>query len=194
MTLIVYSDYICPYCYLGKVSIDKVEKEGAKVEWRPYLLHPDNPPEGIDLDTLLGDYNKVLWPGIKKLAKKYNLPFKQPLISANTQKVHEIAEYAKEEGFFNQFHDKVFHAYYAESINIGLIEPLLKIAKASGLSEKKCQEALSSGRFKNRVKKFYKEALGLGINAIPSIVAGKKIVSGMQSVEVLRRLSSLKKK
>jgi predicted DsbA family dithiol-disulfide isomerase len=187
----VYSDYICPFCFIGKQRIDKLKQEfDVNVEWRGFELHPETPPEGQTLkDMGLNPYYIAnVRENVKRLGKDANLEMKSPAKISNSRAALEIAEYAKEKGKFDEYNDKVFRAYWLEERDIGNLEVLFEIAEKIGLDKNEIKEYLDSGVAAEKMAHYQEDARRFGINSVPTFLIGESKVVGAHPYEVLRKV------
>lgn len=188
--VIVYSDYICPFCFIGKERVDKLEEEfNADIEWRGFEIHPETPKEGSIIDDLNFDkrYIEMMKDNIMKLANEVRLNIKFPAKISNSRMALEIAEYAKEKGKFKEFHNAIFKAYCQEEKDIGNKEFLFNTAKEVGLNIEELKEYLENGQAKNKLNKYLDEVRKYKITGVPTFIIGDKIIVGAQPYEVLKK-------
>lgn len=110
----VFSDYICPFCFIGKQRVDRLSKEyDIEVDWKGIEIHPETPEGGATLQDLnfSESYIEMAMNSVKQLARDADLDIDVPSIIANSKAALEIAEYAKEKGKFDEYHDGIFKAY-----------------------------------------------------------------------------------
>ena len=101
--IVAYSDYICPWCYIGLRRIERLEREfPVDVEWRPFELHPETPRSGFDLSARLGGSPRAraYAENIVALAAESELTIRMPRAVANSHLALEAAEFAREHGGF----------------------------------------------------------------------------------------------
>ncbi|MGG4268064.1 DsbA family oxidoreductase [Peribacillus simplex] len=182
-----YSDFICPFCFLGKGPLDEIVKEkDVEVEWMPFELRP-SPYSKIDPwkePDKLSSWDSYILP----VAKKLGIDMRLPRISPHpyTHLAFEGCQFAKEYGKGNEFHDRVFTAFFQEEQNIEDIEVLTKLAGEVELSEDDFREALVSRRYREvhqeALKHAYEEA---DIKAVPTFIIGDEVIQGLASKERL---------
>jgi len=100
----------------------------------------------------------------------------------------EAAEYAKEQGKFEQFHLAVFKAFWQEGRNIGLRGVIREIAQECGLDADEVERCLDEGRHADTVTIQSEEAKKAGINGIPAFIIGGSLIEGVQPWEVFQSL------
>ncbi|MCG7406141.1 DsbA family oxidoreductase [Paenibacillus sp. ACRRX] len=183
----VYSDFICPFCFLGKGPLDEIVKEkDVEVEWMPFELRRSPQPK-IDPwqePDKLSSWDSYILPTAKKLGIEMRLPRLSP--HPYTHLAFEGCQFAKERGKGNEFHHRVFTAFFQEEQNIEDVEVLTNLAGDVGLPMEEFKEALESRQYSEAhqaaLQHAYEEAR---INAVPTFVIGNEVVKGMASKERL---------
>lgn len=212
VTIDIVSDVVCPWCYLGKarleLAIAEVQDEiGVDINWRPYRLNPDHPPEGVDhqsdLARKLGGKDAVdrAHAMLQKLGEdvgiRYN--FDAIKIGPNTLDAHRLLHWAMTEG--REAQDKVatalFRANFEEGRNVGDPIVLADIAEQSGLDRKVIENLLATDADKDTVLSEIDSAQKMGVTGVPFfIIDGQYAVSGAQTPDVfvnaLREIAKLK--
>jgi predicted DsbA family dithiol-disulfide isomerase len=118
LQIIAYSDYVCPWCYIGLQRIERLTREfPVVVEWRPFELHPETPTTGASLAGRLGspERARAYRDNIIMLASESGLEMRMPRVVANSHLSLEAAEFAREHGGFEAFHRALFQAYFERS-------------------------------------------------------------------------------
>ncbi len=201
VTIDLVSDVVCPWCYLGKarleLAIAEVQDEvGIDVNWRPYRLNPDIPPEGVDqksyLEEKLGGAEAVArgHEMLTKLGKEVgiNYDFEAIKIGPNTLDAHRLIHWALLESRETQ--DRVvtalFKANFEEGRNIGDHAVLADLAEACGMDRKLVENLLASEADKDSVIGEIDAAQKMGVNGVPFfIMDGQYAISGAQMPDVL---------
>ncbi len=201
LTIDVVSDVVCPWCYLGKARLelaiaDVQDEVGVDVNWHPYRLNPDHPPEGVDhhahLAAKLGGAEKVekAHEVLTTLGKEVgiNYDFAAIKIGPNTLDAHRLLHWALTEG--RDMQDRVvtglFKAYFEEGRNVGDKAVLLDVAKAAGLDGKLIENLLAGDADKDTVIAEIDAAQQMGVSGVPFfIIDGQYAVSGAQTPDVL---------
>ena len=197
----VVSDMVCPWCYLGKARLDLalaeiLDEVSVDVNWRPYRLNPDYPPEGVDqkaeLEKKLGGKEKVeqAHEMLTQLGKEVgiNFDFNAIKIGPNTLDAHRLSLWAHAEG--REFQDKVvtelFRANFEEGLNIGNHSVLADIGEKAGMNREVVEKLLASDADKDTVVAEIDAAQQMGVSGVPFFILDQKYaVSGAQSKEVL---------
>lgn len=116
MRVAVVSDYICPWCYVGMARIDQLQRQfEIDVEWRPFELHPEIPPEGKDI----GSRGAAYYQQLRVLAEEAGLAFQPPTRVPNSRRALQAAEFAREQRAFDAYHRALFQAYFGQGRDIG---------------------------------------------------------------------------
>lgn len=201
VTIDVVSDVVCPWCYLGKarleLAIAEVQDEiGVDVNWRPYRLNPDIPPEGIDhkanLIAKLGGAEQVdrAHAMLTELGRQVGIAFDFDAvrISPNTLDAHRLIHWAGMED--REVQDRVvsalFKGNFEEGRNLGDPAVLLDIAETAGLSRALIQNLLNSDADKDMVLSEIDAAQKMGVTGVPFFIFdGQYAVSGAQTPDVL---------
>jgi predicted DsbA family dithiol-disulfide isomerase len=201
ITIDVVSDVVCPWCYLGKarleLAIAEVQDEvGVDINWRPYRLNPDYPPEGVDqkksLEEKLGgaervaQAHKMLTDFGKEVGIAFN--FEAIKIGPNTLDAHRLIHWAMIED--RDKADKVvnglFKANFEEGRNVGDHAVLLDVAEKAGLDRAVTASLLSSDADKDLVVEEIESAQKMGVNGVPFFIFDQQYaVSGAQTPDVI---------
>lgn len=201
ITIDVVSDVVCPWCYLGKarleLAIAEVQDEvGVDINWRPYRLNPDYPPEGVDqkksLEEKLGgadrvaQAHKMLTDFGKEVGIAFN--FEAIKIGPNTLDAHRLIHWAMIED--REKADKVvnglFKANFEEGRNVGDHAVLLDVAEKAGLDRAVTASLLASDADKVLVVEEIESAQKMGVNGVPFFIFDQQYaVSGAQTPDVL---------
>jgi predicted DsbA family dithiol-disulfide isomerase len=188
--VIIYSDYICPFCYIGKNRIDRLQEEfDVDVEWRGLEIHPETPQEGQTLEEmgLNPHYIDMVIENVNKLAEEINLILKSPSKISNSKMALQLCEYAKDNGRFNKYHEEVFRAYWEDGDDIGDIEVLCDIIEKIGLDSEKAREFLKKKKGSETLDRFLLEAKAWGIDSVPTFIIGEIKIEGAQPYELIKK-------
>jgi len=191
LKVIVYSDYICPFCYIGFHRIEKLKEEyNLDVEWEPFELHPETPKKGFKMEGLSfpKDYLEMVMANVKRLADEEGLTLKFTGTLPNSQLALFISEFARNKGKFDDFHKLIFEAYWKEGKDIGDLSLLLDLAESVGLNKEEIMAYIKSDEPVNRLKKNMFELGRRGINGVPTFLIGNQFVIGAQPYEVFENV------
>jgi predicted DsbA family dithiol-disulfide isomerase len=150
---------------------------GAEVEWFPFDLHPEYPPEGIPRAQLIARYGEEtidrVRRGVEECGYSYN---PHPDVVPNSHQALEVTELARERGLHEPVHTRLMHAYWSEAANIGDVDTLLGLVAEVGLDRSEAADALAAGTYRDAIRSSTREANAIGINAIPAFVLDRRLL------------------
>ncbi|WP_102693706.1 DsbA family oxidoreductase [Rummeliibacillus pycnus] len=199
MKIEVWSDYVCPFCYIGKRELENaLEKTGYKdqveVAFKSYQLSPDAPAisEESIYENLAKKYGmsleqaKAQTQGIKARAQEVGLAYDfEHMKPANTFKAHRLAKYAESVGKGAEMSERLMKAYFIETKEIGLTDILVDLAVEVGLERQAVEDVLNDDTFAADVLTDIQQAAQLGVRGVPFFVINNKYaISGAQPGEV----------
>ncbi len=160
---------------------------GARIEWRPYDLHPEYPPEGIPRSVLIEKYGPEHQDRLRvRFAEDgfvYNPP---PEWVPNTRTALRLTELARTQGKHEETHDRLMKAYWEDALDIGDRATLQNLANELGLED--VAGVLDGNLHTDEVARQTSRAHALGINGIPAFVLdGRALVMGAHPDEVFER-------
>ena len=189
--MVVWSDYICPFCYVGLERAAWLERRfGAQIEWRPLDLHPEYPPEGIPREVLEQRYGTSFDERRNAMFEEAGLPYAAVLEkSPNSRGALLVAELARDRGAYDALHPRLFDAYWARGRDIGERSVLVDEATAVGLEEKQVVAAAADQRYLERVEAQTRGAVALGAGGVPAWVIDERLlIPGAQPYDVFERV------
>jgi len=189
----VFSDYICPFCYVGSHRLLGLAGEfDLDILWANIEIHPDNPPEGRPVEEL--GYPPEQWrqmmAALERMAKDEGLPIVERTFTTNSRRALLLAEAAKEAGpdIFARVHQALFRAYFGERRNIGEPDVLTAIGAECGMDQDRVARAWSEPRFGERLRDYHAAAARLGVSGTPTyVIANRKALVGAVETAELRR-------
>ncbi|RAR40689.1 DsbA family protein [Paenibacillus sp. MDMC362] len=186
----IYSDYVCPFCFLGKDQFEKaIDGKDVEVEWMPYELRPRplQPLDPVNDPSKLALWEHSIYPRIEAWGVDMKLPNVSP--HPYTDLAHEGFHFAKEHHKAKEYNDRLYKAFFQEEKNIGDIGVLTALAKEVGLDETKFKEALVTRKYRETqqqaLKHAYEEAQ---ITGVPTFIIGEERISGAASKEVFEKV------
>jgi predicted DsbA family dithiol-disulfide isomerase len=206
MKVEIWSDVMCPFCYIGKRKFEKAlsefsGKDQVVVEWKSFQLSPDmkTDPSKNTIQHLAEskgwtmDYTKSTINYVVNMAKEVGLNYDfEHAVVANSFDAHRLIQFAKSKGKGDAAEERLFKAYFTEGKNTADHSVLLSIAKEIGLDEAEAKAVLESQQFADQVKHDIAESEQLGVTGVPFFVIDRKYaVSGAQDSQVF--LDSLNK-
>lgn len=189
----VFSDYICPFCFIGELRLAKLAK-GVEfdIDWRFMEIHPDTPPEGMPLSAL--GYPKEHWDmlmtNLQRMARQEKVELANRTFTTNSHKAMLLAEAARqrEPEAFKKLHVRLFEAYFVEEQNIGDETVLRKLAAESDVSDETVKAAWNDAVFENKLRENQEAAAMLEITGTPTFVIDEQILSGAVPTGMLAEL------
>lgn len=201
VTVEIYSDVICPWCFIGKRRFEKgAEQFGGDVtvEYHSFELAPDTPVdfEGSEVDFLAGhkrmpkDQVEQMLGQVTQLAAAEGLDYDFDAVRhTKTLKAHEVLHLAKAKGVQLDVVEKLFSSYFEQGRHVGHDEDLVAIAVEAGLDADEVRTALAEGTYTAAVQQDIAQARAYGINGVPFYVIENKYgVSGAQSPETFAQV------
>jgi predicted DsbA family dithiol-disulfide isomerase len=186
----VFSDYICPFCYIGDRRLVRLaDRYDLAVDWHFLEIHPDTPPSGMPVSEL--GYPEEQWrqmmEHLARMAGEENIPLAERKITTNSHKALLLAEAAKGEGanVFNALNEKLFAAFFGEGRNIGDDSVLRTLAEEAGVAPDVVERAWSEPAFEETLNANRAVAARLGITGVPSFLIGNRILVGAVPAETL---------
>jgi predicted DsbA family dithiol-disulfide isomerase len=195
MKVEIWSDVMCPFCYIGKRRFEKAMELSGKgdqieVTWKSFQLSPEiktNPSKNIH--QFLAEHKgmsvekaKALNDQVSQLAAKDGLVYNfDKSVVANTFNAHRFAHFAKAHGKQSEAEEMLFRSYFTDGRNLDDIPTLSQIGEQIGLDPMAVKDALTNDEYSNDVKIDIQEAQELGIRGVPFFVFDRKYaVSGAQ--------------
>lgn len=203
MKIEVWSDYVCPFCYIGKRRLEEAleqfpQADQVEVEFKSFELDPNAPTN--DSRTIY-----------EALATKYRMPIEQAkgttaqvaaqarevgldydfenMVVTGTLDSHRLTHYAKTVGKEKELSEALLQAYFVDAKHIGNHDVLLEIATSVGLDRDAVRDVLTTDVYTEDVRAEEKRASDLGITGVPFFVFDNKYgVSGAQPTEALTQV------
>jgi predicted DsbA family dithiol-disulfide isomerase len=151
--------------------VDKLKAEyDMELDWLPFFLHPEIPPEGMPIPDWLRARMNSSADHLQHLAREAGLAMTSPDVIAYSRLALEATEYARQQGQLAAFHRIVFHKHYGEGQDIGQWPVLRSAAEAAGLDPAEMQAAVESGRFSGVLDEHIRQAQEWGITAVPTYI------------------------
>jgi len=192
--IVAYSDYVCPWCYIGLQRIEELRREFPQVvvDWRPFELHPETPRTGANLAGRLGSSGRAraYRDNILMLAHESGIDMRMPPVVANSHLALEAAEFAREHGGFDAYHHALMRAYFEEGRDLGDVETLIEIARASGVDDQQLRQALADETYAARIDEITRAAREDEIVSTPTFIyEGGFRLTGAQDYAVFRSIT-----
>ncbi|WP_341300715.1 DsbA family oxidoreductase [Lysinibacillus sp. FSL H8-0500] len=199
MKIEIWSDYVCPFCYIGKKQLEKAIQDmgyDGQVEliYKSYQLDPTTPVDSnvTVYESLAKKYGMSLekaqemTEGVTARAKEVGLNYDfSDLMEENTLKAHRLVKWAEQQGDVTALVESLLHSHFIEGKRIGQDEVLLTIAEQVGLQREEVAKVLVADTFKDEVEADIQEGQQLGVRGVPFFVLNRKYgISGAQPQQV----------
>lgn len=198
MQIEIFSDVVCPWCYIGKKRLDAVLDtpvgEGVSLRWRPYQLYPNMPRDGMDraryLEARYGaDADRARVPErIAREAEEVGLAFDFAAIEKmpNTFQAHRLLEFAELNGVQHELAEVLFDYYFCSGRDVGDAEVLAEASRGVGLDVAAVSEHLAGNEGADGVREQLARAVDVGVSGVPCyLLAGRFALPGAQTPEVM---------
>ncbi|MCT4576355.1 DsbA family oxidoreductase [Donghicola sp.] len=189
----LFSDPICPWCYIGYTELTRALAERPKhpfdLEWLPFQLNPEMPAEGVDrrayLEAKFGGKEGAVkaYGQVSERAEEIGLDLDLSSISRtpNTLDAHRLIHWSGVEGRQTPVATALFRAYFNEGRDISEHEVLADIADGAGMDAALILRLLASDADKDEILQKDAMAREMGVQAVPTfVVAGQHAVPGAQ--------------
>ena len=195
----VYSDYTCPWCYVGTARLDALEERLAgevelDVVWHPFEIHPEVPEDGMPAEQL--GYPPDQWTAmvahLRDQAEAEGLEVGHLTEVANTHRALAAGTWIQAEHpeRFDEFHEALFRAYFGEGRNIGDRDVLRELAEEVGVDPDAMDAVLDEGVYDPVIRETGERARRLGIRGTPTYVFGSRYAAvGAQPADVLEQVA-----
>jgi predicted DsbA family dithiol-disulfide isomerase len=152
-------------------------------------IHPETPPEGTPMTARFrAEDIKRMMEHLRSMGAPFGITFVDRPILSNSRPALLAAEFAREQGTFQAFHEAVFAAYFSHGLDIGDLDVLRQIASASGIDADAMAGAVTSGKYLPMLEKTKEDAARLGVTGVPTFFIDKKrSIVGAQSLDVFRK-------
>jgi len=199
MQIEIWSDVICPWCYIGKRNFETAlgqsgRREQVDIIWRSYELDPNAPGQqpGSIRDLLAQKYRVSLQEADEMIARvtakaadaglQYHMDIAR---RGNTFDAHRLLHFAAGKRVGDPAMEAIMHAYFCEGLAVGDPAALARLAPKFGITESEAKGMLESDKYSDAVRADEARAAGFGVSGVPFFVFDEKSgISGAQPVEV----------
>jgi predicted DsbA family dithiol-disulfide isomerase len=201
MRIDIYSDTVCPWCFLAKRRFEQALAERPQYEprvvWRAFELNPDLPADGVDrgwyIATRIGDPARFAesQKTLLGLGAAVGIDFRFDLIARvpNTRRSHLLIAHAARFKLQSEVKERLMRAYFEEGRDIGDIDELVRLAAEAGLAEYPARSALVLRSGQDAVIAAERHAAALGLTGVPTFIFdGQYTLSGAQETDTLVRI------
>jgi predicted DsbA family dithiol-disulfide isomerase len=199
MKVEIWSDVMCPFCYIGKRRFENAlehfeHKDEIEIEWKSFQLNPDMVTDpNINIDQYLADvkgftidHARKLNAHVTQMAAEAGLTYNfDKAVVANSFNAHRYSHLAKKHGLGVEAEEQLFKAYFTDGKNIDDLDTLAGLGRELGLDVAEVKQALESNVYADEVKRDIARAQYYGIQGVPFFVLDNKYaISGAQAVPV----------
>ncbi|MFJ7408411.1 MULTISPECIES: DsbA family protein [unclassified Lysinibacillus] len=200
MKIEIWSDYVCPFCYIGKKQLEKAIQDTGfegqvELVYKSYQLDPTTPEDTNEsvYESLAKKYSmtlekaKEMTQGVTARAKEVGLNYNfDKMKTENTLKAHRLVKWAEQQqGDATALVEALLHGHFIEAKRISHDDVLVSIAEKVGMNRDDVLKVLASNEFKADVEADIQEGLQLGVKGVPFFVLNRKYgISGAQPQEV----------
>jgi protein disulfide-isomerase len=198
MKIEIWSDIMCPFCYIGKRHLEKAIEQiptdvSFEIEWKSFQLDPTIPVQtkrtnvfeylseskGISLERSIQMHEQV-----QEMAVKAGLTYHfEKAVVGNSFLAHRFIQLAKTKVLGDDMEEALFKAYFTDGKDIASASDLLMIGSSIGLIKEEMEELLQSDLFADAVDRDIQEAAQIGVRGVPFFVFDRKYaLSGAQPV------------
>lgn len=196
MRIDIFSDVVCPWCFIGKRRLEKAlalrPDVEAEITWRPFQLNPDMPREGMTRADYIaakfggGFHANRIHQTVAEAGAGVGIDFAfdRILRSPNTLNAHRLVRFATRSGQGGALVDGLFRGYFLEGRDLGDVATLAAIAGENGLDSEEAASFLAGATERDTILAEDSQARRLGINAVPCFIfAEQYAISGAQEPE-----------
>lgn len=199
MKIEVWSDFVCPFCYIGKRRLDKAldqfpHKDEVEVEFKSFELDPNAPLySGKSIhEAIAAKYGMSIEQArqnnaqIAQQAASEGLTFQfDEMKPTNTFDAHRLAKFANERGKEKEMTEKLFSAVFTDGKDVGDVGTLVDLAEASGLDRQEALQVVNNKvEYSDKVRVDERMAQQYGISGVPFFIVNQKYaISGAQPLD-----------
>jgi predicted DsbA family dithiol-disulfide isomerase len=192
LQLEVFSDYVCPWCYLGSARVSRLQEDWEiDVRIVHFPLHLETPEEGQSLQQLFAGRNVDVEQMQERMAmvmRAEGLKYGERSMTYNSHRAQQLASWAVGQDGGEAIHPALFVAYFVENVNLASIDNLVAIAAGIGLDADRAGDILRSRRYREAVSADWERSRRLGVTGVPTYRVGGAEAVGAQPYEVLAKL------
>ncbi|MAM62406.1 DsbA family oxidoreductase [Maritimibacter sp. UBA3975] len=195
--LYIFSDPICPWCYIGKARLDAALEQRPnhpfEIEWHPFMLNPTMPAEGMDRRAYLeGKFGgkegavQAYLPVVQEAeASGLQINFDAIGRTPSTLDAHRLIHWAHLEGRQTAVVSRLFKSYFIDGQDIGDRTVLADIAESTGMDRAVTERLFESGADADNIKARDMDAREKGVSAVPTfVIANQHVVPGAQPTDL----------
>lgn len=203
MKIEIWSDIVCPFCYIGKKRLEKAlenfpHRDEVSIIWKSYQLHPQFPKDTAGIPAI--DYIKNakglteeetlgMMQQVQSIGKSLDIDFDfEKSLIVNTLNAHRLIHLAQETNQGNALKERLLKAHFSEGLDVNNHAILVQLAVEIGLDITAVEEVLTTDRFTYEVTQDIQEGVNLGLRGVPFFVFNKKFgIAGAQPLEMFEQ-------
>ncbi|MFS8417785.1 DsbA family oxidoreductase [Xanthomonas campestris] len=200
MRIDIWSDVVCPWCWIGKRRFEQAvatlgeRLPALEIHYHAFQLDPDSGLQPVPLrEALLPKFGSAerteqLLAQTQQTARAEGLPFdfSRGQVQVTTLPAHRLIWLAAREGDVEPVIEALFHAHFAEGMNLAAADTLIAAGAAGGLAPARVQALLASDEGSAQVQAQLLQAAQIGIRAVPSfVIDGRSLLQGAQPADVM---------
>jgi predicted DsbA family dithiol-disulfide isomerase len=194
MQIEIWSDVVCPWCYIGKRRLERAlgefeHADEVEVSWRSFQLNPDAPAKAVPtlgyLAQRFGPQARAMTARVAEMGRDegLNLDFGSSL-TVNTLEAHRLLHLAADLGVGDAAKERLLRAHFSEGADVSDPETLTRLMVEAGADEARVREVLAGTEYADAVQADIDLARRLGANGVPFFVIDRKYgISGAQAAE-----------
>ncbi len=189
VTLEIFADYVCPWCYLGNAVAEKLRSRFLlQIKRSPFPLHSSTPQEGLLLSELLRgvDLNGV-HQRLYALMDELGLEHGERDRTYNSRLAQELGLWADTQNGGDKLHGLLYRSYFVHGRNLAEPEVLLTAVAEAGLDVNAATEVLTARSFRDALDDAWERARRFQITGVPTFVAGGYQFSGFQPLAEMEK-------
>lgn len=199
-TIQVFSDYVCPFCYLGRESLRQYQEQREQeleIDWRPFDLRAQKRGENGEIQHDVDDgkddaYYEQAKQNVRRLQEKYDVEMTVDLATDIDSFDAQVLSYYISQNYpyetWLEFDRAVFDELWIEGKDIGDRDLLLDLAEDVGVDREEANQALDDADLRTEVTQKFQEAHEMGISGVPTFVYDQYAARGAVPPEQLERL------
>jgi len=187
----VYTDYACPFCFIGHLRLEKLRQEyNLDMDWRFLEIHPENSPEGKPVAEL--GYSRRQWRlmmnSFGRMAAEEGIRPPRRSFTTNSRRALKLAQAVREHqpDAFETLNHRIYEAYLLESRNIGSPQVLRTLADECGVDRGIPARAWQDQKYDEVLEENQRSAARWGVPGTPTFVVGDQAYSGAIPLHMLR--------
>ena len=201
MKIEIWSDIMCPFCYIGKRHLEKAletfsARDQVEIEWKSYQLDPTIPmsfEEPVGVYEYLADrkgwsleQSEQMHDRVVEMAATVGLEYNfDRAVVANSLFAHRVIQLAKQKGLDDVIEELFFRAYFTDGKDLASEDTLVALGQEAGLEASEIRAAIASEELAYRVSQDIQEGVNLGIRGVPFFVFDRKYgISGAEPIHV----------